>query len=247
MKDIAIVTGGSRGIGRAIALQLAEDGYDIWLNYRINTAAANEVRTGIEAAGRTCKCLQFDISDKGMIRKTLQPEIDRLNRKEERISVLINNAGISRDNIFHWMTDEEWEDVINTDLNSFFYVTKCVTPHMNENKHGKIINISSLSGQIGNFSQINYSAAKAGLIAATKTLAKEFGRRKIRVNAVAPGLIETDMTKEVEGNDEILKMIPMKRFGKPEEVAGVVSFLCSDKASYVTGAVIPVNGGLYMP
>jgi 3-oxoacyl-[acyl-carrier protein] reductase len=245
MKEIAIITGGSRGIGKAIAISLAKDGFDIWINYNKNKESAIETQKEISTIGMECKILQFDVSSKDSVRAVLSKEIENVNKDTHRISVLVNNAGIIKDNIFHWMTDEEWEDVINTDLNGFFYVTKSVINHMTGNKKGSIVNISSISGIIGNYAQANYSAAKAGIIAATKTLSKELARSNVRVNAVVPGFIITDMTKEMAENSELKKMIPMRRFGKAEEIANVVSFLCSDKASYITGAVLNVTGGLY--
>jgi 3-oxoacyl-[acyl-carrier protein] reductase len=245
MKNIAIITGGSRGIGKATALELADDGYDIWLNYRSNSEQAQKVKEEIEAKGRECVLIQFDVSSSEDVKDKLKTKVDKLNPDEERISVLVNNAGIIRDNIFHWLTQEEWEEVINTNLNGFYYVTKCVIDHMLKNRHGNIINISSVSGLMGNFGQTNYSASKAGIIASSKALAKEVARSNIRVNVVVPGLIKTDMSKEMQKNKEMKKLIPMRRLGKPEEISGVISFLVSDKASYITGAVINATGGLY--
>lgn len=245
MREIALVTGASRGIGKAIALELAKDGYDIWLNYNSNDEQAKKVQSEIESLGRKCQLMKFDVSSKDSIRNQLVPALEKLNKEEEIVTALVNNAGIIRDNIFYWMKDSEWEDVIQTNLNSFFYVTKCLVEHMILNKKGSIVNISSVSGLIGNYAQANYSAAKAGIIAATKTLAKELGRSDIRVNAVVPGIILTDMVEQIKDNKEMKKMIPLRRFGKPEEVAYMVSFLCSAKAQYVTGAVMPVTGGLF--
>jgi 3-oxoacyl-[acyl-carrier protein] reductase len=182
MREIAIVTGGSRGIGKAIALQLARDGFDIWLNFNKNREKAEEVKRGIEEIGQKCELIPFDVSDKNQVNDVLKNKVEKLNGENERISTLVNNAGIIKDNIFLWMQDEEWQKVINTNLNSFFYVTKTVVDHMVENKNGSIINVSSLSGVAGNFGQANYSAAKAGLIAAAKTLSKELGRYKVRVS-----------------------------------------------------------------
>jgi len=243
MKDIALVTGGSRGLGRAIAIQLAQDGYHIWLNYSINQTAAEEVKSKIESLGKECKLLPFDVGSKEAVRDVLGTEISRLDKDNERIAALVNNAGITSDNLFYWMEDESWEKVINTNLNSFFYVTKPIVEHMFLNKYGYIVNMSSLAGEFGNPGQTNYSASKAGLIAATKSLARELARINILVNCVTPGLIESDMTDELKTNKPLLKRIPLSRFGKPEEVANVVSFLCSKKASYLVGAVIPINGG----
>jgi 3-oxoacyl-[acyl-carrier protein] reductase len=246
VKHIALVTGGSRGIGRAIALELARNGYDIWLNFLKNTEAAEEVRSEILGLKRECTLLQFDIGDQKAVEKTLRAQIGKLKNAQERITVLVNNAGLIRDNLFYWMDFEDWDAVIRTHLYGFFHVTKCVIEHMVSIKQGNIINISSLSGLIGNRGQLNYSAAKAGLIAATKSLSKEFGSSNIRVNSVAPGLISTEMTEgDVMNEKEVKRFIPLRRLGKPEEVAKVVSFLCSEGASYITGAVIPVTGGLY--
>lgn len=245
MKNIAIVTGGSRGIGKAISIKLAENGYAIWLNYRSNDEEALKVKHRIESNGGECELIKFDVSSKEDVNKILISKINAINKKTARLSILINNAGIKKDNLFFWLTDSDWEDVINTNLNGFFYVTKAVIHNMMENKHGNIINISSVSGQIGNISQTNYSASKSGLIAATKTLSKELGRSNIRVNCVIPGLIKTDMSKDLMENKALKKEIPLKRFGEPEEIAHTIEFLCSEKASYITGSIINVTGGLY--
>ncbi|GMT49513.1 MAG: 3-ketoacyl-ACP reductase [bacterium] len=245
MKDIALVTGASRGIGKAIALKLAEKGYHIWLNYNKDTKSANETKDQIIKLGKDCKLLQFDVASKDRVREVLTKEINNLDKEKERIAVLVNNAGIVKDALFYWMRDEEWEDVINTNLNSLFYVTKAVIESMILNKHGYIVNLSSLSGEAGNMAQANYSASKAGIIGATKSLAKEMARSNILINVVSPGLIESDMTQNLKDNKNLIKSIPMKRFGRPEEVANVVAFLCSSESSYISGAVIPVNGALY--
>lgn len=247
MKEIALITGGSRGIGKSIAIQLAQDGYTIWLNYKSNKEAAEETANSIRKLGQACELLCFDVGDKKAVKAQLKPKINALNKENERLAILINNAGIVRDNLFLWMQEEEWEEVINTNLNAFFYVTRLVVENMILHKQGRIINISSVSSHMGNISQANYSAAKAGLNVATKTLARELGSNQILINAIAPGLIETDMIKDIQVDRKFLKTIPLRRIGKPEEVASVVSFLCSKAASYITGAVIPVNGGLYMP
>lgn len=243
MKEIALVTGASRGIGKAIALELAENGYDIWLNYASNDEAAIEAKAAVESTGRSCQLLKFDVSNKSEIESILIPEIKKLNRDDERVCVLVNNAGITRDNFFYWFKDEDWNDVINTNLNSLFYVSKPVIEHMFLNKKGYIVNISSIAGEVGNPGQANYSAAKGGLISATKSMARELARVNILVNCVSPGLIETDMTDNLKLKKDLLKRIPLKRYGDPKEVAQVVSFLCSPKASYIVGSVIPVNGG----
>jgi len=245
MKNIAIVTGGSRGIGKAIAIQLAKDGYDIWLNYNHNVNAAEETKKQIESFNQECTLLQFDVASQENVKTILQSKIAELNKEKERLMVLVNNAGITKDNLFYWMSDNDWHDVINTNLNGFYYVTKSVIDQMILNKKGYIVNISSLSGEVGNIAQASYSAAKAGIIAATKVLAKELRRNNILVNSVTPGLIDTDMTEGIKNDKKFLKRIPLRRAGKVDEVAHVVSFLCSPKASYITGAIIPVNGGVF--
>ncbi len=245
IQDIALVTGASRGIGRAIALQLAQDGYDIWLNYANNDEMALQIQNDISTLNRECKLLKFDVKDKKTVQKIIKDEISKLNKESQRLSVLVNNAGITKDNLFYWLTDSNWEDVINVNINGLFYVTHSVLEHMFLNRHGSIVNISSIAGEIGNPGQTNYSASKGAIISATKSLAKELAKVNIRVNCVTPGIIETDMSNSLKDNKELLKRIPLKRFGKPEEVAKVVSFLCSESASYIIGAVIPVNGGFF--
>ena len=239
-QKIALVTGASKGIGAAIALVLARDGFDIWLNYRSDHAAAEVVGKQIEATGRSCRLLCFDVADPAAVKESLGPLLDR-----ESPSVLVNNAGFAKDTLMVWMGESEWKDVISVHLDGFFLVTKMVLVGMLKRRWGRIVNISSTSGQSGMPGQVNYSAAKAGLIGATKALAAESAKRKVLVNAVSPGFIETEM---IDGLpiERILPMIPMERVGKPEEVAEVVSFLCSEKASYITGQVIAVNGGAYM-
>ncbi len=236
---IALVTGGSKGIGAAIAVTLAEDGFEIWLNYRSDHEAASKVSATIEQAGGRCRLLPFDVSNPQDIETHLLPLLEN-----ETPYALINNAGFTRDVILAWMTQEEWTDVLSVTLGGFFQVTKPVINAMLRKREGRIINIASTSGQSGMAGQTNYSAAKAGLIGATKALAAEVGKRNILVNAVSPGFIETEMVKDLP-REKILPMIPLGRFGTPLEVAGVVSFLCSDKASYITGQVISVNGGAY--
>lgn len=238
----ALVTGGSRGIGREISIKLAKDGYFVLINYRSNKQEAEKTKNIIEENKGKAQLMQFDVSNKQETENVLKNW--QSNNPEKYISVLINNAGIRKDNLQVFMQDEEWYDVINTNLNSFFYITKSVLQDMLVNKRGRIVNIVSLSGLKGLPGQTNYSAAKAGVIGATKALAQEVARKRVTVNAVAPGFIKTDMTKELN-EKELKQLIPMRRFGKPEEVADLVSFLVSDKASYITGQTISVNGGIY--
>lgn len=240
MSKIALVTGGSRGIGRAIALGLAEDGYDIWLNYRSDHEAARQTAQDIEALGRHCSLLCFDVADKLAVDDQLSDIL-----KESVPLVLVNNAGHTHDALFGLMSDVDWSSVLDVHLNGFFYVTRKVVPHMIHARTGRIISIVSVAGQAGNPGQVNYSAAKAGIIGATKALARELGRRGILVNAVAPGFIITDMTMDLQIND-IIKNIPLNRIGTVDDVAGCVRFLCSNWASYITGQVLAVNGGLYL-
>ena len=237
---IALVTGASKGIGAAIALVLARDGYDIWLNYRSDHAAATGVAKQIEELGRSCRLLSFDVADPAAVKDALGPLLEK-----ECPHVLVNNAGFAKDTLMVWMGEDEWKNVLSVHLDGFFLVTKLLLVGMLKKRAGRIINIASTSGQSGMPGQVNYSAAKAGLIGATKSLAAETAKRKVLVNAVSPGFIETDMTAGLP-IDRILPMIPMGRIGKVGEVAEVVAFLCSDKASYITGQVISVNGGAYM-
>ena len=238
----ALITGASRGIGRAVALLLAEQ-YSIIINYHSNSECAQEVKQLIEEKGGHAELLPFDVADP----KAIEAAIDRWEaaHPDEFISVLVNNAGIRRDNVMFMMSEDDWHSVLDTNMNGFFYITRRLLKHMMPRRHGgRIINMTSLSGLKGMPGQVNYSAAKAALIGATKALAQEVAPRNITVNAVAPGFIQTDMTKEFP-EDELKKLIPVGRFGKPEEVAAVVAFLASDAAAYVTGEVINVNGGLY--
>lgn len=239
MAKIAVVTGASRGIGRACAIALAKDGYEVWANYRSNTEAAESLKAEIEGAGGTCKLLQFDVGDHAAATEALAP------LEETPAYVLVNNAGIAKDGLFLTMPREDWQDVINVNLGAFYNVTKPVLKGMSRAKEGRIISMASISGQGGNKGQANYAASKAGIIAATKCIAKEYGRWKILANVVSPGFIATDMVEGLPAK-ELSRQVPLRRFGQPDEVAGVVSFLASDKASYVNGAVINVNGGLYM-
>lgn len=238
----ALVTGGSRGIGRAICLTLADMGYNILINYKANETEANQTLSLVKEKGVEGEIIQFDVSDKNQVQSALGTWIE--TNKENEIEVLVNNAGIREDALMMWMKDEQWDSVVNTSLGGFFYVTRLVVNSMLLKKYGRIINIVSLSGLKGLPGQTNYSAAKAGVIGATKALAQEIGRRGITVNAVAPGFIKTDMTGDLNEN-ELKAMIPLKRFGLPEEVAHTVGFLASAGAAYITGEVISVNGGLY--
>ncbi|RJP82357.1 MAG: 3-oxoacyl-ACP reductase FabG [Desulfobacteraceae bacterium] len=236
---IAIVTGGSRGIGRAIALELARNGYHVIVNYRSDTAGAEETVGMMEKEGFTGETSQFDVSDAEGTKQAL----DQIISRYKYIEVLVNNAGIAADGLFVMMPEKDWDAVITTTLKGFYNVTKPVMKRMIPKKRGSIVSISSVAGLIGNRGQANYSAAKAGLIGASRSIAAEVARLGIRVNVVAPGLIQTDMIKEAPV-DIIKQMIPMARIGQPEEVARVVRFLCSEDASYITGQVISVNGGM---
>lgn len=238
-EKLALVTGASRGIGRAIALELAKCGYDLALNYAGNTEAAQKTLEDVKAYGVDAQIYKFDVSNM----QEVEENISKIFEKFQRIDVLVNNAGITRDDLFIRMTQEKWEAVINTNLNSAFYVTKPVSKIMMKQRSGAIINTTSVVGLYGNAGQANYSAAKAGLIGFTKSLAKELGSRGIRVNAVAPGFIETDMTKDLPNIDEMLKLIPLKRLGTPEDIAKAVKFLALD-AQYMTGQVLEVDGGM---
>ncbi len=238
----ALVTGGSGGIGQAICIKLASVGFHVLVNYNKNEAGAKETLNAIMEAGNSGEVVRFDIGDK----KSMNDFFDNWEKDhpDEYIDVLVNNAGKSADNLMIFMEDSEWESVININLNSFFYLTKLLLKDMLVNKHGRIINIVSLSGIKGMPGQTNYSAAKAGVIAATKALAQEVGKKRVTVNAVAPGYIRTKMTENLD-EGLLKKFIPLNRFGLPEEVAEVVEFLSSDKSSYITGEVISVNGGIY--
>ena len=239
----ALVTGASRGIGRAVALRLATEGWPVVINYLSNHEAARTVADEITAHGGTAELLPYDTSDP----KAIEAALDQWEQDhpDDYIAVLVNNAGIRRDNVMFMMSDDEWHQVLNTTLNGYFYVTRRLLKHMMPRKRGgRIINMASLSGVKGLPGQTNYSAAKAALIGATKALAQEVAARSITVNAIAPGFIETDMTKDL-AQDELKKLIPTGRFGKPEEVAALACFLASDQAAYITGEVININGGLY--
>lgn len=239
----ALVTGGSRGLGRAIAVKLAGMGFKVIIGYHSNKSAAHSVCEEISGTGGIAECIQFDVCCKDEVERAL--ERWQQSHPDDYIAYLVNNAGITRDNLMFMMTDEDWKSVIDTSVNGLFFVTRYLLPRMMARGHGgRIVNMSSLSGLKGMAGQTNYCAAKAAIIGATRALAQETASRNVTVNAVAPGFIETDMTKNLPV-DELKKMIPMKRFGKPEEVADLVGFLCSDSASYITGQVIGINGGLF--
>ncbi len=238
----ALVTGGSRGIGKAIAQKLAEQGYFVLINFHTNMDAADETLATIKNNGGNAALLKMDVANRDEIKNILGDWIK--NNLDKQIEVLVNNAGIKDDSLMMWMKDEQWDSVLHTNLDSFFFVTRLVLENMMLNRYGRIINIVSLSGLKGLPGQANYSASKAGVIGATRALAQEVGRSGITVNAVAPGFIQTDM---IENMDEksLKKLIPVNRFGTPEEVALTVAFLASPEAGYITSQVISVNGGLY--
>ncbi len=238
----ALVTGGSRGIGRAVCIKMAEMGYNVLINYKSNEEEANKTLALIREKGVDGETIQFDVADKEQIKNKLGDWMEANGDKV--IEVLVNNAGIREDGLMMWMKDEQWDAVLKTSLDGFFYVTRLVVNSMLMKKYGRIINIVSLSGLKGMPGQTNYSAAKAGVIGATKALAQEIGRKGITVNAVAPGFIKTDMTEGLN-EAELKNMVPLKRFGTAEEVAHTVAFLASEGAAYITGEVISVNGGLY--
>lgn len=237
-----LVTGGSRGIGRAICTALAAKGYPVIINYASNEAAANETKALIEANGGTAELLPFDVSDEASVDKALEGWAD--NHPDDYVGILVNNAGIRQDAMMIFMQNAQWRNVLDTSVNGFFFVTRRVLKDMLIKRDGRIVNIVSLSGLKGMPGQTNYSAAKAAVIGATKALAQEVAPRKVTVNAIAPGFIMTDMTKDLD-EAELKKNIPLGRFGKPEEVASLVSFLTSDEAAYITGEVISINGGVF--
>jgi 3-oxoacyl-[acyl-carrier protein] reductase len=240
--EYALVTGGSRGIGKAVAIKLARMGWPVVINYRGNTEAAEATKNEIEEFGGKAELLRFDCGDKEAIEEALA--LFEEQHPDDYIGVLVNNAGIRKDNLMIFMQNEEWHQVMDTSLNAFFYITRRLLKNMLTHRHGRIINMTSLSGVKGMPGQTNYSAAKGAIISATKALAQEVAKRKVTVNAVAPGFISTDMTADLD-EKELSKLIPLGRFGKPEEVANVVGFLASNEADYITGQCIQVNGGLY--
>ena len=238
-KDWALVTGASRGIGAAIAVTLAKNGHPVLINYRSGRDAAEATKHLIEAAGGVAELCPFDVAD----RDATKTAIDALLARELPIGVVVNNAGIIADGPFPAMEWDAWHDVTATTLDGFYHVTRPLIMPMVRRRRGRVINITSISGLVGQRGQVNYSAAKAGLIGATRSLAQELAKRHITVNAVAPGLIETDMIRDVPA--EAIQQIPMRRYGRPEEVAALVGFLASDAAEYITGQVIGINGGLF--
>lgn len=241
---VALVTGASRGIGRDIAIELAKAGANVAVNYAGSEARANEVVQEIQSLGREAFAVQCDVANADSVAEMVKQTIDRWGS----LDILVNNAGITRDNLIMRMKEDEWDDVINTNLKGVFLCTKAVTRQMMKQKSGRIINISSVVGESGNAGQANYVAAKAGVIGLTKTTAKELAPRGITVNAVAPGFITTDMTDKLtdEIKEGMLKMIPLAKFGEPKDIANAVAFLASDDSRYITGQTIHVNGGMVM-
>lgn len=239
MSKIVMITGASRGLGKAMALDCANAGYDLWLTYNSNDAKAEEVKAAVETTGRACTLMKFDISNPAQSKDVISKALENGTPWG-----LINNAGITSDGLFLRMKEEQWSSVVNTGLNGFYNVTQPVLNAMIRKKEGRIINISSVVGLSGNPGQVNYSAAKAGLIGVTKSLAQEVARRNILVNCIAPGFIETDMTEGLN-LDDMLKKIPLGRLGKPEDVSQCALYLLGDGAQYITGQTISINGGLY--
>jgi 3-oxoacyl-[acyl-carrier protein] reductase len=239
----ALVTGGSRGIGSEICKKLAVDSdYHIIINYQSNQAAAQETLEAVKKLGATAEIIQFNVADADQVKSVLTKWQEA--NPEAIVETIVNNAGITRDGLFMWMSSEDWNAVVNTSLSGFFNVTNFFIQKMLRNKYGRIVNMVSVSGVKGTAGQTNYSAAKGAVVAATKALAQEVAKRNITVNAVAPGFIRTDMTSQLN-EAELIKMVPINRFGEAEEVADLVSFLVSKKASYITGEIININGGIY--
>ena len=237
-----LVTGGGRGIGRAVCVRLARMGYRVLINYLSNDAEAEKTLEAVRAAGSDGELMKFDVRDAKAVEKAIAGWQEA--HPGACVGVLVNNAGIRRDGLMMWMTDEQWHDVVDISLDGFFYVTRQLLQPMLVARRGRIVNVVSLSGQKGLPGQTNYAAAKGAVIAATKALAQEVARKGVTVNAVAPGFVRTDMTGDLD-EAQLKKQIPLGRFAEPEEVAGVVAFLISDDAAYVTGEVISMNGGLY--
>ncbi|MDO4228238.1 MAG: 3-oxoacyl-ACP reductase FabG [Capnocytophaga sp.] len=243
MKKCAIITGGSRGIGRAICEKLAQEtDYHLLINYQSNKESALKTLEIIENLGKTGEIIKFDVTNHDEVKNVLTQWQE--NNPDALVEVVINNAGITRDGLFMWLTYEDWSKVIQTTLDGFYNTTNFFIQKMLRNRYGRIVNIASVSGVKGTAGQTNYSAGKGALVAATKALAQEVAKRNITVNAIAPGFIRTDMTSELDEN-ELVKLIPIGRFGEAEEVADLVSFLVSKKSSYITGEVININGGIY--
>jgi 3-oxoacyl-[acyl-carrier protein] reductase len=240
---VALVTGAAQGIGRVVALLLAQKGADIAVS-DINLEKAKETAKEIEAIGRRTMVIQVDVAILNDVERMVETILERFGQ----IDILVNNAGIARDKLILRMTEEEWDAVLNVNLKGTFHCTKAVIRHMSKQKRGKIVNIASVVGEMGNVGQANYSASKAGVIGFTKTIAREFAQRGINVNAIAPGFIDTPMTEVLpeRAKEELRRMIPMERLGRPEDVAGAVLFLVSESSSYITGQVLNVNGGIYM-
>jgi len=239
----ALVTGGSRGIGKETCIRLSKElGYAVLINYQSNQKAAEETLKTIQENGRNGEILQFDVNNKEEVESKLNSWKEA--HPEAVIEVIVNNAGITRDGLLMWMENDDWSNVLDTTLNGFYNVTRTLIQDLLKNRYGRIINVASVSGMKGTPGQVNYSAAKAGLIGATKALAQEIAKRNITVNAVAPGFIETDMTSDLD-QSELKKLVPLNRFGKAEEVADLICFLASRKSSYITGETININGGIY--
>ncbi|MGB1307283.1 MAG: 3-oxoacyl-ACP reductase FabG [Oceanihabitans sp.] len=239
----ALITGGSRGIGKAICTQLAKDtNYHILINYNHNKEAAEDTLEAVKNAGNTGEILAFNVADANAVKSTLDAWQEK--NPDALIEIIVNNAGITKDGLFMWMPQEDWQNVINTSLNGFYNVTNHLIQKLLRNRYGRIINLASVSGVKGTAGQTNYSAAKGAIVAATKALSQEVAKRNITVNAVAPGFIKSDMTADLD-EKELKKLIPANRFGSAQEVADLVSFLASNKSGYITGEVININGGIY--
>lgn len=245
LKDkTVLVTGGSRGIGRSIVLAMAEEGANIAFTFKSSVEAADQVKRDVESRGRNALAIQSDAKDIN----GAQQVVDQIIKEFQRIDVLVNNAGITKDTLLMRMSEQDWDDVLDTNLKSAFNFSKAVCRTMMSQREGRIVNISSVAGVMGNAGQVNYSSAKAGMIGLTKSLAKELASRNIQVNAVAPGFVDTDMTLKLtaQQREALLNIIPMKRTAKPEEIANVVVFLASPASSYMTGQVLCVDGGIVM-